>query len=98
MEGGEGVEHDIALVKRHMRADLLDIGENIGMGKHHALGFAFGAGCEKNDRGLVGRGTSSDDARKKGADRGRALVEDRKTLPDILKIDELGGGFELGFQ
>ena len=42
-------------IERHVRVRLLDIGDDVGVGEHHALGRALGARGEQDDRGCRGR-------------------------------------------
>ena len=53
MKDGQGIEQHVAVVKIDMGAHLGDIGQQIFVAKRHALGFAFGAGGEKDRRGFL---------------------------------------------
>ena len=50
MEHGQGIEQHIARIKVDMGPHLGHIGQDIGVGKRHALGLAFGAGGEQDRR------------------------------------------------
>ncbi len=94
VEGGQGIEQHVGRVDRDMRADLLDVGQEIEMRKCNALRLAFRTGREKEDRRRAVPRARDDETRHTLPDCRCGLVAERQFRAYVLEVDDLGDAFQ----
>ena len=96
MEGGQRAEEDVVETQRlgDMGEDLMDVGDDVAVGKDDAFRVAFGAGGEEDDGGRPRIRIAGHGPRRDGAESAGGFLPCSETGADVFKVDELGFGFQ----